>query len=261
MLLELPVTEDFSVHQLSQMVELLTVQECEDFLALLSHPEESILERLQRLSLKTNQLQVSDYSSRRRRRRRRRHRRRRRQATVEKATCQDSLLDWLLAHGQQIYYDRLSRTLMQIGRSDIAKEVAKDINQDKILSIQRYVDGYHQSIEAMESSLVQTAGTQSQEAEEQDLVRQARDQKDLELVVLHERLPPYTQHVLSRALPLVYGILLGFVGTILAGVPVVLFVLHISRSDRDKLLRKPYAHRVHRNPEALTRSASAPPFR
>ncbi|XP_029102313.1 transmembrane and death domain protein 1 [Scleropages formosus] len=226
------VAEDLNVQQLSQMVELLTAEECKNFLDLLSHREESILQRIERLSPKAGQLPLPNGSLRRRR------------TAGQKTLCQDSLLEWLLAHGKQIYYDRLSRTLMQIGRTDIAKEVAKNINQDKILSLQRYVEGYHQSMAAAESSLVQPVETRSQKAETQGTERQVRDPRDLELVVVHERRPPYSRHLLTGTLPLVYGILLGFLGTILTGVPIVLFVLHISRSDMEKLLKKPCKRQI-----------------
>ncbi|KPP73863.1 hypothetical protein Z043_107027 [Scleropages formosus] len=241
------------------MVELLTAEECKNFLDLLSHREESILQRIERLSPKAGQLPLPNGSL----------RRRRTAGTTaalfrhcgtrntygQKTLCQDSLLEWLLAHGKQIYYDRLSRTLMQIGRTDIAKvqrfvpcvvrlEVAKNINQDKILSLQRYVEGYHQSMAAAESSLVQPVETRSQKAETQGTERQVRDPRDLELVVVHERRPPYSRHLLTGTLPLVYGILLGFLGTILTGVPIVLFVLHISRSDMEKLLKKPCKRQI-----------------
>ncbi len=36
------------------------------------------------------------------------------------AQCRTALTDWLLRHGEQTYYDRLSRALQHIGRTDIA---------------------------------------------------------------------------------------------------------------------------------------------
>lgn len=38
----------------------------------------------------------------------------------QKDPCHSALKDWLQIHGKQIYYDRLSRALQQIGRTDIA---------------------------------------------------------------------------------------------------------------------------------------------
>lgn len=34
--------------------------------------------------------------------------------------CRTALTDWLLRYGEQTYYDRLSRALQHIGRTDIA---------------------------------------------------------------------------------------------------------------------------------------------
>lgn len=36
------------------------------------------------------------------------------------AQCRTALTDWLLRYGEQTYYDRLSRALQRIGRTDIA---------------------------------------------------------------------------------------------------------------------------------------------
>lgn len=36
------------------------------------------------------------------------------------AQCRTALTDWLLKYGEQTYYDRLSRALQHIGRTDIA---------------------------------------------------------------------------------------------------------------------------------------------
>lgn len=36
------------------------------------------------------------------------------------AQCRAALTDWLVKYGEQTYYDRLSRALQHIGRTDIA---------------------------------------------------------------------------------------------------------------------------------------------
>ncbi len=38
----------------------------------------------------------------------------------QQAPCRSALKDWLQIHGKEIYYDRLSRALQKIGRTDIA---------------------------------------------------------------------------------------------------------------------------------------------
>ncbi|XP_073794451.1 si:ch211-226m16.3 protein isoform X4 [Danio rerio] len=131
------VAEDIGPHQLERLVELLTVRECEDLIFALSQPEESIFKHLDRLSAERNQLFPS----------------RRRRSTNHQPPCHSALKDWLQIHGEQIYYDRLSRALQQIGRTDIAIEVGKNINQDKTLAIQRYVEGYHELVNQMASNI------------------------------------------------------------------------------------------------------------
>ncbi|KAF4096502.1 hypothetical protein G5714_022471 [Onychostoma macrolepis] len=49
----------------------------------------------------------------------------------QQAPCRSALKDWLQIHGKQIYYDRLSRALQKIGRTDIAI-VAEDIGPHQL---------------------------------------------------------------------------------------------------------------------------------
>lgn len=53
------VGEDIGIHQLERLVELLTSKECEDLLFALSHPEENIFHRLERLTPERNQLDLN----------------------------------------------------------------------------------------------------------------------------------------------------------------------------------------------------------
>ncbi|KAJ8378040.1 hypothetical protein AAFF_G00249110 [Aldrovandia affinis] len=130
------VAEDLGVHQLGRLVELLTPRECEKLLFTLSHPEDSIFQDLERLSPETNDLGLPT---------------RVRRDTESRTQCKTALTEWLVNHGEQMYYDRLSRALQRIGRTDIAIEVGKNINQDKALSLQRYVDDYHRRVATMGS--------------------------------------------------------------------------------------------------------------
>ncbi|XP_071381132.1 transmembrane and death domain protein 1 [Centroberyx affinis] len=134
------VAEDIDVHQLERLVELLTRKECEDLLFALSHPEENIFQHLERLSPEKNQLDLQP--------------RVRRYASSD-AQCRAALTDWLLKYGEQTYYDRLSRALQHIGRTDIAVEVGKNINQDKALSLKRYVEDYHKHVSSLKLLSVQ----------------------------------------------------------------------------------------------------------
>ncbi|XP_029580254.1 si:ch211-226m16.3 protein [Salmo trutta] len=165
------------------------------------------------------------------------------------AQCRTALTDWLLKHGEQTYYDRLSRALQHIGRTDIAIEVGKNINQDKTLSIKKYVEEYHQRVSSIESPLVQSE-TEEHHVDPKPQARHVRNipvkeliWSDLELVVERAPVQPYQRRLLDGAWPLVYGVLLGFAGTFLMGVPILLFLLYISRGDQRKLLRRSYKTR------------------
>ncbi|XP_073794452.1 si:ch211-226m16.3 protein isoform X5 [Danio rerio] len=163
------VAEDIGPHQLERLVELLTVRECEDLIFALSQPEESIFKHLDRLSAERNQLFPS----------------RRRRSTNHQPPCHSALKDWLQIHGEQIYYDRLSRALQQIGRTDIA-------------------------------------------------IAKAFTWKDVDLVVIRQPAPPYQHHLLDRAWPLIFGLLLGFVGALLMSVPILLISIYVSHGNSTK---------------------------
>ncbi|GAA6216642.1 uncharacterized protein LOC108882434 isoform X1 [Lates japonicus] len=218
------VAEDIGVHQLERLVELLTSTECEDLLFALSHPEENIFQHLERLSAEKNQLDLKP-----------RAKRDTSPAVDSEAQCRTALTDWLLRYGEQTYYDRLSRALQHIGRTDIAIEVGKNINQDKAMSLKRYADDYHKYV----SSLNLNPSVQSDETDHQHAGKRVRKRKvsdltwqDLDLIVERVPVSPYQRGPLDVALPLLYGILLGFGGTLLAGVFILLIIIHISRRNQ-----------------------------
>ncbi|KAK3547394.1 hypothetical protein QTP86_018895 [Hemibagrus guttatus] len=96
---------DLGSHQLQRLVDLLTVHECEELLMTLSNPVENTFSQLRRLSKETRQFILMPRTPR---------------DTDKESHCHPVLIDWLRTHGEQMYYDRLSRTLQQIGRTDIA---------------------------------------------------------------------------------------------------------------------------------------------
>ncbi|XP_066529484.1 transmembrane and death domain protein 1-like isoform X2 [Hoplias malabaricus] len=207
------VAEDLGIHQLQGLVELLTVHECNELLLALSHPEENIFKKLERLSAEKNQLKLPS---------------RTRRDTDKEAHCHPALTDWLQTHGKQTHYDRLSRALQQIGRTDIAVEVGKNINQDKTLEIQRYVEEYHDQVKKMASFLTLTQTEERlQDETSQYSTRQVRNLswKDLNLVVERQQ-TPYQHNMLDGAWPLLYGLIFGFLGALLIGVPFLLLTLH-----------------------------------
>uniref|UniRef100_A0A3Q3EZ01 Death domain-containing protein n=1 Tax=Kryptolebias marmoratus TaxID=37003 RepID=A0A3Q3EZ01_KRYMA len=178
---------DIGVHQLERLVEMLTPKECEDLLFALSHPEEDIFRHIDRLSPENNQTQ-----------------------------CQAALTDWLLKYGEKTYYDRLSRALQHIGRIDIAI-VGKNINQDKALSLKRYVEDYHKYVSSLN---IQSANEDTKNHQHQRVKKTKSDLtwRDLDLILERAPVPLYSRGPLNVVLPLLYGILLGFGGTLLAGV-------------------------------------------
>ncbi|XP_060913174.1 transmembrane and death domain protein 1-like [Labrus mixtus] len=217
------VSEDIGVHQLERLVELLTPRECEDLLFALSHPEENIFEHLENLSPEKNKLDVKprakrDISS----------------TEDSEAQCRTALTDWLLRYGEQTYYDRLSRALQHIGRTDVAIEVGKNINQDKVLSLKRFVEDYHKYVSSLNVPPVQSETKDGRPEGQRVKKRTVRDLswRDLDLIVERAPVPLYQRGPLDVALPLLYGLLLGFGGTLLTGVAVLFMMIQISRRNQ-----------------------------
>ncbi|XP_069046421.1 transmembrane and death domain protein 1 isoform X2 [Lepisosteus oculatus] len=213
---------------MERIAELLTPRECQDLHSMLTTPEENILQEIDRLSLEKNDLGVPD--------------RVRRDIRTEEE-CKTILTEWLVTHGDQMYYDRLSRALQRIGRTDISLEMGKNINQDKSLSLKKYVEDYHKHVEAMHSSLIEPATDHTTDSH-----RAARDLtelswSDLDLVIQREQLPPYSRRFLEGVWPLIAGVFLGFIGAFLIGGVTLLFSIHISKRDFEELLKRSTHHR------------------
>ncbi|CAB1336580.1 unnamed protein product [Coregonus sp. 'balchen'] len=151
--------------------------------------------------------------------------------------CEDLLS--ALSHPEENIFQQLDHLSLENNQLDLQKrvkrdtEVGKNINQDKTLSMKKYVEEYHQRVSSIESPLVQ-----SETEEHHELIW-----SDLELVVERDPVQPYQRRLLDGAWPLVYGVMLGFAGTFLMGVPILLFLLYISRGDQKKLLRRSYKTR------------------
>ncbi|KAL6119495.1 uncharacterized protein ACO6RY_04051 [Pungitius sinensis] len=216
------VADDIGVHQLERLVELLTSGECEDLLTALSHPEENIFQRIERLSPETNPLDPRAPKP--------RAKREASPAADDEARCRLALTDWMLRHGQQTYYDRLSRALQHVGRTDIALEVGKNINQDKALKIKRYVEDYHKYVNSLNIPGEQP-DSEDQQHDAPHTVKKRRARpltaRDLDLVVERSPVPVYQKGLSDVALPLLWGILLGFGGTLVLGTCIVLVAVHI----------------------------------
>ncbi|XP_051515069.1 transmembrane and death domain protein 1-like [Myxocyprinus asiaticus] len=231
------VEENIGPHQLDRLVELLTARECEELISALSHTEENIFQHLDRLSAERNQLTL--------------HSRRRRNID-QKPPCRSTLKDWLQTHGKQIYYDRLSRALQQIGRTDIAIEVGKNINQDKTLAMQKYVEGYHKLVSKMTADLEKPQLENIEDHEDHEKVmqysaKQARGftWKDVDLVVKRKPVPPFQHQLLDRTWPLLYGLLFGFVGALFTSLSILLISIYLSQGTSNK---SKTIHQRHRCP-------------
>ncbi|KAK9515171.1 hypothetical protein VZT92_025838 [Zoarces viviparus] len=215
------VAEDIGVHQLERLVEMMTSTECKDLLFALSSPEENIFQHIEHLSHEKNKLQP-------------RVKRDASPAADSEAQCRTALTDWLLKYGKQTYYDRLSRALQHIGRTDIAIEVGKNINQDQLLGLKLYVEDYHKLVNSSNFPPEQSDSEEREHKAQRARKRRVRDLtwRDLDLIVERAPVGLYQKGPLDVALPILYGILLGCGGTMLVGVAIISVIIHISRRNQ-----------------------------
>ncbi|KAM6038708.1 transmembrane and death domain protein 1 [Theristicus caerulescens] len=185
------VAANVGSHTMSRIAELLSPSECRQLQGWLAGPDGDLGEReLEQLSEENNPIHP--------------HRRDLRGPMG----CSEALRDWLETAGEVTTWDRLARGLHQIGRSDIARELGKNLNQDRSLELRRNVEEYGRAVQHLTSSLLlegeRHGGARGRRAP-------AEDPGDLRF----ERRPPppYTRSLLGWVGPVVSGVLGGFLAS------------------------------------------------
>ncbi|KAM8829718.1 transmembrane and death domain protein 1 [Synchiropus picturatus] len=126
------VASDTGCCYMDNLAELLTPSECKGLVLALSQTDDDVLRHIQSLSLENNQLDLH-------------HRSKRELASDDEDDdkCRKALEEWLKKNDEEIFLDRLSRSLQHIGRMDVAIEISNNINQDESEKLMQYVEGYH----------------------------------------------------------------------------------------------------------------------
>ncbi|XP_066063390.1 transmembrane and death domain protein 1 [Chamaea fasciata] len=127
-------------HTVSRIAELLSASECRQLQAELNSPEEDLEELLVPSEVKNPA------------------RRLRRRGIRSSRGCSEALRLWLVTAGEATTWDRLVRALRRIGRSDIARELGKNLNQDRSLELRRNVQGYGRSVQHLSSAQLRPRG-------------------------------------------------------------------------------------------------------
>ncbi|XP_068266796.1 transmembrane and death domain protein 1 [Nyctibius grandis] len=178
-------------HTMSRIAELLSPSECHQLQEQLAGPDGDLGElELERLSEKNNPIFPP------------RHPRDLRSPPG----CSEALQEWLETEGEVTTWDRLARGLRQVGRSDIAQELGKNLNQDRSLELRRNVEEFIRAGRSRTSSLLLRG-------ERRGGARARRSLGDLRF----ERRPPppYTRSLLGWVGPVVLGVLGGFLASVL----------------------------------------------
>lgn len=126
--------------------------------------------------------------------------------------CSEALRHWLVTAGEATTWDRLVRGLHQIGRSDIARELGKNLNQDRSLQLRRNVEGYSRSVQHLSSAQLQPGGARGRRAPHAG-----------ELLFERHRPPQYGRDLLGWVRPVVLGILGAFLSSTLLTVTVMYY--------------------------------------
>ncbi|XP_056370995.1 transmembrane and death domain protein 1 [Oenanthe melanoleuca] len=129
---------------------------------------------------------------------------RRRRDSRGQRGCSEALRFWLVTAGEVTTWDRLVRALRHIGRSDIAGELGKNLNQDRSLELRRNVERYGSSVQHLSSRQLQPAGPRARRA-------------PLPGEMLFERHPPsqYSRGLLGWLRPVALGVLGAFLTSVL----------------------------------------------
>ncbi|XP_077644710.1 transmembrane and death domain protein 1 [Lonchura striata] len=122
-------------HSVARIAELLATPECRRLRAELSGPEPE--ERPDEPVATRREEELA---------------RRRRWEDGGARGCSEELRAWLATRGEATTWDRLVRALRRIGRSDIARELGKNLNQDRALELRRNVQGYRRSVQHLGSA-------------------------------------------------------------------------------------------------------------
>ncbi|XP_053144433.1 transmembrane and death domain protein 1-like isoform X2 [Hemicordylus capensis] len=210
------VADNIGSHMMGRLSELLSPEECQAFYSEITGPEENMEKELEQLSEKNNPI----------------HARRRRDIT-SMHQCKKTLSHWLDTEGDTMYWDRLSRALQAIGRSDVSMELGKNLNQDKNLEMKKNVEKYHETVKHLTSSLLLEENEVSESEDSgQGRLRRDGDQPetelkpeeldDFELIIERESLPPYKQSLFGWFTPLATGVISGFLSSFVVAALAVL---------------------------------------
>lgn len=175
-------------HTMGRIAELLAGSECHQLQAELNGPDEE-LDRLE-LGEEPGAFPEEKIPARRRRR-----------SSRSARGCSEALRLWLVTAGEATTWDRLVRALRQIGRPDIARELGKNLNQDRSLEMRRNVEGYSRSVQHLSSVQLQPRGRRAPLAGD--------------VLFQRQRPPRYSRGLLGWVRPVVLGVLGAFLTSVL----------------------------------------------
>ncbi|XP_069798423.1 transmembrane and death domain protein 1 isoform X3 [Narcine bancroftii] len=112
-------------------------------------------------------------------------------------------------------------------------KLRKNMNQDKTLEVNKNVEEYGKTLEHAHSSLVVTDdeikfkdGNRGKRSEDLEI-----NWDELELIVEKEKLPPYPKKLTEGLRTVLWGVMFGFVGSILLGTISLYFIIRITEKD------------------------------
>ncbi|XP_023798945.1 uncharacterized protein LOC111940475 isoform X3 [Cyanistes caeruleus] len=118
--------------------------------------------------------------------------------------CSEALRLWLVTAGEATTWDHLVRALHHIGRSDIARELGKNLNQARSLELRRNVEGYRRSVQHLSSAQLRPPEPRARRA-------------PLPGEMLFQRQPPpsYSRGLLGWLRPVLLGVFGAFLSSVL----------------------------------------------
>ncbi|XP_063304827.1 transmembrane and death domain protein 1-like [Pelobates fuscus] len=198
--------DDIGPHMVIRIAELLSPEECQDFISRINRPEDDLVKKVSNLSPK----------------------RRRRREIVTKEQCLATLQKWFDEKGESVYWDRISTILYQVGRPDVSKELGRNLNQDKILEIEKNADEYKQKM--LDSSLLLPNEEFSEiDARQRDVFN--FEDMDWDLIIERKPRPPYQRALTEWCWYMLYGVIIGFLGGAVMVVMIYLLLFRVLKID------------------------------
>ncbi|XP_017946985.1 transmembrane and death domain protein 1 isoform X1 [Xenopus tropicalis] len=140
---------------------------------------------------------------------------------VTREECKKKLHKWFVTNGNTVYFDRFLDELYKVGRMDLAKAIENRLAQKLRLQMKKYLEPFSQKNTQEGKSLYN------------------KEDDHLEFIIEQKDLPPFNQTLTDWMWPVLYGLIIGYIGGAVLAALIYLLVFSISGIDNFDLNLSP----------------------